>query len=94
MAMAYVERCGRVWRAHWLLADGVHYGSRSGFARMLVATRFAEDREAEVRALDPVSAQVVIRGSSTPGLCYRVVVQLPYFAAVCQSERVAELVSS
>jgi len=43
--MAYVERCGTVWRAHWLLADGVHYGSQSGFARMLVARRFAEDRE-------------------------------------------------
>jgi len=52
--MAYVERCGRVWRAHWLLADGVHYGSQSGFARMQVAKRFAEDREAEIRALERV----------------------------------------
>jgi hypothetical protein len=54
--MAYAERCGKVWRAHWLLADGVHYGSQSGFARMLVASRLAEDREAEVRALDLASA--------------------------------------
>ncbi|MBS2965388.1 hypothetical protein KGA66_20220 [Actinocrinis puniceicyclus] len=47
--MAYVERCGKVWRARWLLADGRHYGSQCGFATMRVAKRFAEDREARVR---------------------------------------------
>lgn len=47
--MAYVERCGSAWRAHWLLADGVHCGSRSGFAARLAAKRFAEDREARER---------------------------------------------
>jgi hypothetical protein len=42
--VAYVERCGQVWRAHWLLADAVHYGSRSGFATKLEARRFGADR--------------------------------------------------
>ena len=50
--MAYVERCGSVWRALWLLADGVHYGSRSGFATRVAAKRFGEDREAGERRLD------------------------------------------
>jgi hypothetical protein len=45
-AVAYVERCGKAWRAHWLLADGVHYGSRSGFGTKVAAGRFAEDLSA------------------------------------------------
>ncbi|MBR7827941.1 tyrosine-type recombinase/integrase [Actinospica sp. MGRD01-02] len=49
--MAYVERCGRVWRGRWLLADGHRYGSRSGFATRREAKRFADAREVGERAL-------------------------------------------
>jgi integrase len=48
--MAFVERCGRVWRGHWLLADGCHRGSRSGFATKWEAKHFADAREVAERA--------------------------------------------
>lgn len=48
--MAYVERCGMVWRGHWLLADGARHGSRSGFATKWEAKHFADAREVAERA--------------------------------------------
>ena len=50
IVMAFVERCGRVWRGHWLLADGCHRGSRSGFATKWEAKQFADAREVAERA--------------------------------------------
>ena len=50
IVMAFVERCGRVWRGHWLLADGCHRGSRSGFATKWEAKHFADAREVAERA--------------------------------------------
>jgi hypothetical protein len=44
--VAYVERYGSAWRTPWLPADGARYGSRSGFATRVAATRFGEDHEA------------------------------------------------
>jgi Phage integrase, N-terminal SAM-like domain len=43
--VAFVERCGNVWRAHWVSADGRHRGSRSGFATKREAKHFADVRE-------------------------------------------------
>ena len=48
--MAYVERCGQVWRGHWLLADGHRHGSRSGFATKWEAKHFADACEVAERA--------------------------------------------
>lgn len=48
--MAFAERCGKVWRAHWLLADGHHRGSRSGFATKWEAKHFADACEVAERA--------------------------------------------
>ena len=48
--MAYVERCGKVWRGHWLLADGHRHGSRSGFATKWEAKHFADASEVAERA--------------------------------------------
>jgi integrase len=48
--MAFVERCGKVWRGHWLLADGHHRGSRSGFATKWEAKYYADACEVAERA--------------------------------------------
>ena len=45
--MAYAERCGKVWRAHWLLADGVHYGSQSGREIRGLLPKLGEQEAAE-----------------------------------------------
>jgi integrase len=55
VVMAYVERCGRVWRGHWLLADGHRHGSRSGFATKLGAKHFADACEVAERAAAAVA---------------------------------------
>jgi integrase len=47
--MAYVERCGRVWRAHWSTDEGGRYASRSGFATKRAAQKYADEREASAR---------------------------------------------
>jgi integrase len=46
--MAYVERCGQVWRAHWRLEEG-RFASKSGFATRRAAQRYADEREAGAR---------------------------------------------
>jgi integrase len=48
-AVAYVERCGRVWRAHWLTGEGSRYASRSGFPTKRTAQQYADEREASAR---------------------------------------------
>lgn len=50
VVMAYVERCGQVWRGHWLLADGHRHGSRSGFVTKWEAKHFADACEVAERA--------------------------------------------
>jgi hypothetical protein len=50
VVMAYVERCGKVWRGHWLLADGHRHGGRSGFATKWEAKHFADACEVAERA--------------------------------------------
>ena len=47
--MAYVERCGRVWRAHWLTGEGSRYASRSGLPTKRAAQQYADEREASAR---------------------------------------------
>ena len=47
--MAHVERCGRVWRAHWSSGDAGRYASRSGFATKRAAQHYADEREASAR---------------------------------------------
>ena len=61
--MAYVERCGKVWRARWLLADGHRYGSRSGFAVKWEAKHFADAREVAERAAQAESVHEVTLGA-------------------------------
>ena len=63
--MAYVEQCGKVWRGHWLLADGHHLGSRSGFATKREAKHFADACEVAQRqaASAPAEEQVVTVGA-------------------------------
>lgn len=61
--MADVEQCGKVWRGHWLLADGVRHGSRSEFATKCEPEHFADAREVAERsaatAVDRVEAVTV-----------------------------------
>jgi len=46
--MAHVERCGRGWRARWLLEDG-RFGSKSGFAGTRAAQQYANEQELAAR---------------------------------------------
>lgn len=47
--MAYVERYGRGWRAHWTTGEGSRYASKSGFATKRAAQQHADEREASAR---------------------------------------------
>jgi hypothetical protein len=57
-----MERCGKGWRARWLLADWRHRGSRCGFATKWEAKHFADarevaEREAAARAGEPEAVE-------------------------------------